>query len=137
MQCSCLILQLRTNFKYNNIYLLFSCLGFVTSQPLFIKCIALYFLIISVLLKLSVFQNAIFRCTLEICLFFSFVRVLHSSNRSLTVSTRENLFPWKVPAVSLLSLKSFDCCEVVLFSSCPRAAAGGEVINMAGKMELG
>lgn len=50
---------------------------------------------------------------------------------------RETPFPWKVPAVSLLRLKSFDCCEAGLFSSRLRANAGGEVINMAGKVELG
>lgn len=52
------------------------------------------------------------------------------------MSTRENPLPRKVPAVSLLSIKSFDCCEAVLFSPCLRATAGGEVINMAEKVEL-
>lgn len=47
------------------------------------------------------------------------------------------MFPWKDPAVGLLSLKGFDCCEADLFSSCPRATTGGEIINMAGKVKLG
>lgn len=54
---------------------------------------------------------------------------------SLSLSLFFFFLPWKVPAVSLLSLKSSDCCEAVLFSSRPRATAGGEVINMAGKVE--
>lgn len=46
-------------------------------------------------------------------------------------------FPWTDPAVGLLSLKGSGCCEAALFPSCPRATAGGEIINMAGKVKLG
>lgn len=49
----------------------------------------------------------------------------------------KNPFPWNDPAVGLLSLKGCDCCEAALFPSCPRATAGGEIINMAGKVKLG
>lgn len=46
-------------------------------------------------------------------------------------------FPWNAAAVGLLSLKGSDCCEAALFPSCLRATAGGEIINMAGKVKLG
>lgn len=49
----------------------------------------------------------------------------------------KNPFPWNNPAVGLLSLKGSDSCEAALFPSRPRATAGGEIINMAGKVKLG
>lgn len=85
------------------------------------------------------FPNAICRCMLEICLLFQCCksRALIKQKLNCSMEYGENPFPWKDPAVSLLSLKGFDCCEAALFSSCPRATAGGEIINMAGKVKLG
>lgn len=57
-----------------------------------------------------------------------------SSNRSLTVTTVGLRFLGKIPALGSSGLKGSDCCEAGLFSSRPRATAGGEIINTAGKV---
>lgn len=57
-----------------------------------VKCIVLYL-------------HYIFHCTFEITLFFSIARVQQSSNRSLTMSKREDPFSWKVPAVCIFESK--------------------------------
>lgn len=57
-----------------------------------------------------------------------------SSNRSLTVTTVGLRFLGKIPALGSSGLKGSDCCEAGLFSSRPRAPAGGEIINTAGKV---
>lgn len=46
-------------------------------------------------------------------------------------------FPWNGTAVGLLSLKGSDCCEAALFPPRLRAAAGGGIVNAAGKSESG
>lgn len=132
MQCSCLQL------KYNTNYLFFHAwnVHHISLNALDYIHWIIYKIYILSLIPIG-FLNAPFHYTVLILLFFSFFRVLHLSDRSSTVSTREKPFPWKVPAVSLLNIKSCDCCEAVLFSSCLRATAGGETINMAGKVELG
>lgn len=60
-----------------------------------------------------------------------------SSNRSLTVTTMGLRFLGKIPTLGLSTLKGSDCCEADLFSSRPRATAGGKIINTAGKVKRG